>query len=81
MSKPYEAKLTDALKGQMPTTEDSQPRVDGGGGHSVHPEQSADQFNPAEARQHNREVNEGLKGNKDRLVDIGRGEQTAGRQH
>jgi hypothetical protein len=80
MAEPYEPKLTDALKGHQPAPEGKQPQVDGGGGRSVHPEQTTDQFDPADARQHNREVNEGIHGNKDRLVDIGRGGQAAGRQ-
>ena len=73
MSDKFQPKLSDALKNQ-------QPKVDGGDGRSVHPEQAPEQFDPTEARQHNREVNAGIHGNKDRLVDIGRGEQTAGRQ-
>ena len=72
MSNPGQPKIADALK-------DQQPKMDGGEGHSVHPEHAPEQFDPAAARAHNREVNEGIKSNKDRLVDIGRGEQTAGR--
>jgi len=56
------------------------PKVDGGAGHSVHPERSPEEFDPARERQHNREVNAGIKGVKDHMVDIGRGNQTAGRQ-
>lgn len=73
MSNKFQPKLADALKGQR-------PRVDGGDSRSVHPEQAPEQFDPAEARQHNREVNAGLHSNKDRLVDVGRGNQAAGRQ-
>ncbi len=83
MSDQDKPKLADALKGQQPkladALKDQQPQVDGGDGTSVHPEQSPDQFNAAEARQSNREVNAGIENQDERLVRLGRGQDTKGR--
>ncbi len=73
MSDEHKVKLTDALK-------DQQPKLDGDGKNAAHPELQPEEPHPSAMKQHNAQVNEGLSGNKERLVDIGRGEQTAGRQ-
>jgi len=64
-------KLTDALK--------DQPKVDGGDGKSVHPEQQPDPVNAENAVPNNSHVNAGFQSRDDFLVHIGRGHDTSGR--
>lgn len=60
-------KMTDALP-------DSEPADESGA-----PEPSSKGPEKADLKQHNAEVNQGLGSNKERLVDIGRGDMAAGR--
>ena len=65
LSKP---KLADALR-DPPTAAPAAPEP-------THPGRD---FEPADVRQHNAEVNQGIKDQDQRLVGLGRGEQTKGR--
>ena len=63
-------KLSEAVEGQIPPE---------GHQNADRPGRSPHEPDPAEVKQHNAQVNQGLRSNKDRLVDIGRGEQASGR--
>ncbi|HEV3162413.1 MAG TPA: hypothetical protein VGZ22_00120 [Isosphaeraceae bacterium] len=59
-----------------PKKPQSQPKVDGGRGHAVHPENAPEELKPESVRQHNAEVSPT---NTDRLIQDGRAHQTKGR--
>jgi len=63
-------KMTDAIPEPPDTTVHPQDE---------RPGQSPETPHPSEMREHNAQVNQGYQHNNDRLVDIGRGEQTTGR--
>lgn len=73
---PNEAKLADALKGQTAVTPDpADPNKSHAATDDLNAEQVAEQTRrAAEARP------DGVEDRKDKMVDIGRGGQTAGRQ-
>ena len=66
------AKLVDALDGQEPPPIGHTPEAPKPGGPAHHDPKAAQ-------KQHNAEVNEGIKTTKQHMVDIGRGEETKGR--
>ena len=60
-------KLADAMKGH-----DTAPKDD----HPAHPHRN---FEPADVKQENAQVNQGIKDQDQRLVNLGRADQTTGR--
>ena len=64
LSKP---KIADALKGHDTAPPDAHPS---------HPKRD---FDPADVKQQNAQVNQGLKDQDQRLVELGRADQTTGR--
>ena len=66
------AKLVDALEGQEPPPVNAHAEAPKPGGPAHHDPKAAQ-------KQHNAEVNQGIKSPKDHMVDIGRGEEIKGR--